>query len=384
MKINRLAVSLFFFTNGFQVGNYVARLPEIQKLYGVSNATLGTILLCSAAGAISAMPFAGLLTVRFGSRLITIATGIAFIFLIPLIPILPNLWLLAGLFFLFGVFGGSEDVAMNGQAVYVERLYQRPILSSFHGVWSIGTALGAGFGAFFAKLSIGLFTHFALMSAMSFGLLFWAAFNLIKDGPLSINAEKSENSEQEAESVAFRLPSKAILPLGIIAFCGMTGEGSIGDWAAIYMHKVIGKDEAFSAMAFGAFAIAMTLGRVTGDVVTEALGKRKHLIYSSLCAIFGLAFALAFNNPWTVLAGFFIVGLGLATIVPIVYSTAGNTEGVSPSVGIAMATTIGYAGFFVGPPTIGYLADAFSLRIGLLFSLLLFVVMLMFVIKKIK
>jgi MFS family permease len=137
-------------------------------------------------------------------------------------------------------------------------------------------------------------------------------------------------------------------------------------------------------MAFGAFATAMTFGRLTGDFVTEKLGKRKHLIYSSLIAIFGLALVLAFNNPWTVLTGFFIVGLGLATVVPIVYSTAGNTEGVSPSVGIAMATTIGYAGFFVGPPTIGYLADAFSLRIGLLFSLLLFVVMLIIVIKKIK
>jgi MFS family permease len=381
MKRNRLAVSFFFFTNGFQIGNYVARLPEIQSLYGVSNATLGTILLCSAAGAISAMPFAGLLTVRFGSRFITVATGIAFIFLIPLIPILPNLWLLAGLFFLFGVFGGSEDVAMNGQAVYVERLYQRPILSSFHGVWSIGTALGAGFGALFAKLGIGLFAHFTLMSAMSFGLLFWAAFNLIKDGPLSKNAE---NSEKEAESTAFRLPSKAILPLGIIAFCGMTGEGSIGDWAAIYMHKVIGKDEAFSALAFGAFATAMTIGRLTGDYFTERFGARKQLIYSSLLAILGLAFTLTFDNQWAVLAGFFIVGLGLATVVPIVYSTAGNTEGVSPSVGIAMATTIGYAGFFVGPPTIGYLADVFSLRIGLLFSLLLFVVMLVFVIQKIK
>jgi MFS family permease len=384
MKINRLAVSLFFFTNGFQIGNYVARLPEIQRLYGVSNATLGTILLCSAAGAIGAMPFAGLLTVRFGSRLVTIATGIAFIFLIPLIPILSNVWMLSGLFFLFGVLGGSEDVAMNGQAVFVERMYQKPILSSFHGVWSVGTALGAGFGALFAKFGVGLFPHFGLTSVMSAGLLIWAAFNLIKDGPLSRNAEKSENATEEAESTAFRMPTKAILPLGIIAFCGMTGEGAIGDWAAIYMHKVIGQDEAFSALAFGAFATAMTFGRLTGDAVTEKLGKRKHLIYSSLLAIFGLALALSFSNPWTVLAGFFVVGLGLATVVPIVYSTAGNTEGVSPSVGIAMATTIGYAGFFVGPPTIGYLSDVFSLWIGLTFALMLFVIMLIFVVRKIK
>ena len=381
MKINRLAVSLFFFTNGFQYANWVARLPEVQTLYGVSNTTLGTILLCSAAGAMSAMPFAGMLTVRFGSRLVTIATAIAFVLFIPFIPLLSNLWLIGGLFFLFGVFGGSEDVAMNGQAVYVERLYKRPILSSFHGVWSIGTALGAGFGALFAKFGIGLFTHFLIISALSLGLIIWAAFNLIKDDPLSMATEKSE---QDTENSTFRLPTKAILPLGIIAFCGMTGEGSVADWAAIYMHKVIGQNEAFSALAFGAFATAMTIGRLTGDYFTEKFGNRKQLIISSLVAIIGLALALAFNNPWTVLTGFFIVGLGLATVVPIIYSAAGNTEGVTPSVGIAMATTIGYSGFFIGPPTIGYLADVFSLRIGLLFALMLFVVMLIFVIQKIK
>ena len=388
MKINRLAVSLFFFTNGFQYANWVARLPEVQQLYGVSNTRLGTILLCSAAGAISAMPFAGFLTVRFGSRWVTIATAIAFVLLIPFIPLVSNLWVIGGLFFLFGIFGGSEDVAMNGQAVYVERLYNRPILSSFHGVWSIGTALGAGFGALFAKFGVELFTHFLTISAMSVGLIIWAAFNLIKDDPpvasgqaLSITTEKSAENEENA---TFRLPTKAILPLGIIAFCGMTGEGSIADWAAIYMHKTIGQDEAFSALAFGSFATAMTIGRLTGDRFTEKFGNRKQLIISSLLAIFGLALALAVNNPWLVLVGFFIAGLGIATIVPIIYSAAGNTEGVSPSVGIAMATTIGYTGFFVGPPVIGYLADAFSLRIGLMFGLLLFVIMFVFVVQKIK
>jgi MFS family permease len=129
MKINRLAVSIFFFTNGFQYANWVARLPEVQTLYGVSNTTLGTILLCSAAGAMTAMPFAGLLTVHVGSRLVTIATAIAFVLAIPFIPLLSNLGLIGGLFFLFGMIGGSEDVAMNGQAVYVERLYKRPIFS---------------------------------------------------------------------------------------------------------------------------------------------------------------------------------------------------------------------------------------------------------------
>jgi MFS family permease len=260
-------------------------------------------------------------------------------------------------------------------------LYKRPILASFHGVWSIGTASGAGFGALFAQYGIGLFYHFLTISMLSLAAILWASLHLIKDDILSNETDVAKN---ETDNSTFRLPTKAILPLGIIAFCGMTGEGSIGDWSAIYMHKMIGQSEAFSALAFGAFTLAMTIGRLVGDAFTEKYGKRKQLIVTSLLAIIGMSLTLAFINPYTVLIGFFIVGLGISTIVPIVYSAAGNTEGVTPSVGIAMATTIGYSGFFVGPPVIGYLADVYSLRIGLLFSLVLFIVMLIFVVQKIK
>nr|MCU0324560.1 MFS transporter [Spirosomataceae bacterium] len=137
--------------------------------------------------------------------------------------------------------------------------------------------------------------------------------------------------------------------------------------------------EAFGAIAFGAFGVAMTIGRIFGDYFTLKLGKRKLLIFDSALSVVGLTIVLSFSSEWLALVGFFLVGLGLSTVVPIVYSTAGNTEGVIPSVGIAMATTIGYAGFFVGPPTIGFLADTFGLRIGLGFSLALFLIMLLLV-----
>ena len=305
MKIKRLAVALFFFTNGFQYANWVARLPEVEKLYNISHATLGTLLLCSAAGAITAMPFAGYLTVLFGSRRITIFTGAMMVALIPLIPLLSNLWLIGVLFFLFGVLGGSEDVAMNGQAVYVERMYEKPILSSFHGVWSVGTALGAGCGAVMAKFHIELFTHFLIVSVSCLAVISWAAFNLISDDMSQIELNTEGGS-------TFRLPTKAIVPIGLIAFCGMTGEGSIADWSALYMNKEIGQNEAFSALTFGAFATAMTIGRIFGDYFTAKYGKRKMLIFNSLAAIGGLAIALLTTIPIIVLIGFFIVGLSLA------------------------------------------------------------------------
>lgn len=317
------------------------------------------------------MPFSGLLTVRFGSRILTAAMGIIFCLVVPILPLFTNLWIISALFFLIGVLSGSMDVSMNGQAVYVERMYDKPLMSSFHAVFSIGMALGAGMGALFAKLQIELFPHFLTSAILCLILVLWAAFNLVN--------ESSNEAATADGKTGFRLPTKAILPLGIIAFCGMTGEGSMADWSAIYMNKVVGKDEAFSALAFGSFSVAMTLGRIFGDYFTAKVGRKQMLVYNSLAAITGLSLMLFFPQPYIVLAALFLIGLGLATVVPIIYSAAGNTPGVAPSVGIAMATTVGYAGFFVGPPVIGYLADAFSLRIGLTFSLLLFVVMLILV-----
>ena len=374
MKTNRLAVASFFFFCGFLYANWVARLPEIQRLYGVSNATLGTLLLCLAAGSIISMPFAGALTVLFGSHRLTWVTAVGFCVFAPIIPLVSNVWVIGGLFFILGMNNGSLDVSMNGQAVYVERLYGKPIMSSFHGVFSVGMALGAGSGALFAQLNVPLFTHLLTISCLCLLLIGWASFHLIKDeGTASQNTEGGQT---------FRLPTKAILPLGIIAFCGMTGEGTIADWSAIYMNKVIGKSEAFSALAFGAFATAMTFGRIFGDYFIKRFGKRTILIFSSLLSFLGLSVAILVPSAYIVLLAFFSVGLGLANVVPIVYSTAGNTEGVSPSVGIAMSTTIGYTGFFIGPPVIGYLSDAFSLPIGLAFTLILFVIMFFLVFKR--
>ncbi len=366
---NRLAVSSFFFISGFLYANWISRLPEIQHLYHVSNAQLGTLLLCSAMGAILAMPFSGLLTVRFGSRMLTAAMGLTFCLVVPLLALFTNFWIVAVLFFFIGILTGALDVSMNGQAVYVERLYQKPIMSSFHAVFSVGMALGAGVGALFANFHIGLFPHFLTGAIFCLLLVIWASFHLVNEAE-----EKTSDGKGEA---GFRLPTKAILPLGIIAFCGMTGEGSMGDWSAIYMNKVVGKDVAFSALAFGSFSTSMTIGRIFGDYFIKKLGSTRMLRYDILAAIAGLSLVLLFPQPYIVLAALFLMGLGIATIVPIIYSAAGNTSGVAPSVGIAMASTVGYTGFFVGPPVIGYLSDAFSLRIGLVFPLALFIAMLL-------
>lgn len=229
-------------------------------------------------------------------------------------------------------------------------------------------AVGAGTGALFSKSQTDLKIHFIVVAAISGLALVWASRYLIKSKPESSGKEKT-----------FVLPTRLIAPLGFIAFCGMLSEGSVGDWSAIFMNKIVGATESFSALAFGAFAAGMTTGRFTGDYFTMHYGKKKLLIADGLLAITGLAIVLGFASVWSTFLGFFLAGLGLATVVPVIYTTAGNAPGVSPSVGIAMATTIGYSGFFVGPPVIGYLSDSFGLRIGMTFPLVLLVLMVVII-----
>ncbi len=372
LKIHRIAVSGFFLINGFVLANWASRLPELQGLLNISNSALGTLLFIMAVGAMMAMPFTAWLANRFGSSRVTRFTGILLCIAALCLAFAQNFILAGIVFFILGVANGAMDVAMNEQAVLVEREYQKPIMSSFHAFWSAGMALGAGSGALFSMLEIPLTVHMASIACLGALVLVWAAqYSII-----------SKLSEAKAWGPIFVLPTKAVAALGAIAFCGMLAEGSMIDWSAIYMTKVAQQTQSMGAIAFGSFSVAMMIARIFGGFLTQRLGNKKLLIADGLIAITGLSVVLVEINPWITLAGFFMAGLGLATVVPIVYSSAGNTPGLSPSAGIAMATTIGYAGFFVGPPSIGYLADAYGLKIALVFSLVILVLMLVLILRR--
>ncbi len=368
MKNNRIAVCVYFLVNGFLLGNWTARIPAVKEYFAVDNSTLGLLLFCIAAGAMSAMPFTGGLVSRFGSHRVTVITGALMCMVLPFLAVMPNLYIAAITFFMYGFSGGSMDVAMNGQAVYVERDYGRSIMSSFHAVFSAGMAAGAVVGGLFAKIDWSLFYHFLSVAIFGMFLVWGASYYLID----AMEEERKAGEDQPS----FIFPNKLILPLGLIAFCSMVGEGTMADWSALYMENVIGQSESLGAMTIFSFGMAMFIGRSFGDHFTNLWGMHKMLRNSSLLAIFGLTMMLSVLSWPVVLLGSFLLGLGLATIAPIVYSASGNTPGVAPSVGIAMATTVGYAGFFVGPPTLGFLADAFGLRMALLFTLGLLVLML--------
>jgi len=367
----RLAVVIFFFINGFLYANLTGRLPELKAFFGVSNSTLGTMLFMTAIGALVAMPLTGWLTTRHSSGKLTIWTGLLFCCAVPLIPLSNEVWAGRAFFFFTGFFSGAMDITMNGQAVFVERAYNKTIMSSFHAAYSIGMALGAGSGALFATWHLALRPHLLAVALLSLIALALVSPLITSNQPPRLQTQKEKHATR-------RIPTLIWL-IAIIAFCGMTGEGSIVDWSAIYVNTVVGTSKAFSALAVGAFATAMTIGRLLGDRIIDRFGKRTVLFTSCAAAIAGLSLALLVVSPITALAGFFLVGAGLSNVVPVIYSTAGNIPGIEPAAGIAIASTVGYTGFFVGPPSIGYLSDSFGLRIGLCFTLLLWVLMLAFI-----
>lgn len=366
MLRNRIAVKAAFFLNGFVYANWASRLPRIQEQYAADNGTIGMVLLAMSVGAVAAMPFTGWVIIKKGSRSVTLASVCLYCLLIPLIPLMAHLAPLVMLFVLIGIANGTLDIAMNAQAVIVEQRYKRPIMTSFHAFFSIGMASGAWCGALFAELSKGLAFHFAVVSAVSLLLVLWVRFNLVPDKPARDN---------HTDDPVFRIPNRSLLSVGLIAFCCMLGEGAISDWSVNYMENFAKAPKVFAPLALSAFGTAMTLGRLFGDRFRARWGDGVLIAAGSIIATTGIGMALALPTPYIALTGFFLVGVGLSTIVPITYSIAGNSRDLPSGVGLAMVTTVGYSGFLFGPPLIGILADTFNLRIALLVIVFLFIAM---------
>ena len=355
MLLHRIAVKTAFFINGFVFANWVSRLPRIQELYDADDGTIGLVLLASSIGAVGAMPFTGWIIIKNGSRLITLVSAILYCAFVPIIPLAHNLPLLIVLYFFIGIVTGMLDVAMNAQAILVEREYKKPIMTSFHALFSIGMMLGAVSASFFTDLGVDIVTHFFIVGGAALLGAAWMSRHLIRD-----SADPAHR-----DGPLFRLPSRSMIALGIITICCMIGEGSMSDWSVNYMENIAKASITLAPFGLSAFATAMTLGRIFGDSMRNRFGDRALIVGGGLTALTGLCAALIFPLPYITIAGFFLVGLGLSSIVPIAYSIAGNDRNLPPGVGLAMVTTVGYSGFLVGPPLIGFIADWQDLRFSL-------------------
>lgn len=365
MGSSRVAVSVFFFINGFLYANLMSRLPFLKGMLELNNSQLGVLLFMLAFGALLGMPLAGHFAVKYGSAKVAFITGLMFCGFIAFTAFSKDYIFTAAMMLLTGASAGSMDVCINGQAVLIERVYQKSIMSSFHALFSIGMFLGGLTGSAFSKIEISLFYHLLIFSVISLFLILKAAPKLLPE----------ENKQTSKVEKRWKKPPLAVMVLGIMAFCCFTAEGSMVDWSAMYLTEYLKQSNALGGLAFGVFGGGMTLGRVFGDYFINRFSSDKMLIINSLLAITGFLIFLIFGNIWSAFVGFFMIGLGASTIVPIVFSSAGNLPGVNPSVGIAFATSVGYLGLFFGPPTIGFLSDLFNLRLAFLFSLTLMLIL---------
>lgn len=355
----RRAVATLFLVNGALFATWVSRIPAIEAGRGMTHAMLGLALFVVALGAMISMPLAGFLISRIGSDRVCRAAVLLYASMLPLLILAPNAVTFALALFAFGFGHGALDVAMNAQAVSVEKSYRRPIMSSFHALFSTGGLIGAALGGGIAALGLQPATHFSLMAAVLGGIALTTFRSL---HPFEGSMVPAAAIEPKA---FFPLPSRGLVALGAIALCIMMGEGAMADWSAVYLRKIIDTSEGLAATGYAAFSIAMAAGRFFGDRLSAHFGPVQLVRGSALFAMVGLGLVL--STPYSVvsLLGFACVGLGFAPIIPQVFSAAGHHSGVNHGVALASVTTLGYLGFLLGPPAIGFAAGWVGLHAAL-------------------
>lgn len=352
----RWAVAGMFATNGFTMGVWAPQIPLLLERHQISTSTLGLLILGLGLGAVSAMLFTGRLIAAHGSRTVARGFAVALIPCLPLVVFAPNLWLLAPLMMLLGGFLGSMDVAMNANAVEVERRLRMAIMSSSHGFWSLGGFIGAIAGSY-AVVHWGAQVQ-ALVAAAAMALVvMWSWSGLVQDA-----APTRQHGQESTQKTQFLPRDLGLWIMGFMALFSMLPEGAVLDWAAIYLSHELGSDLFRAGLAFALFSGAMAIMRFAGDRIRNRFGAVKTLRISAIVTAAGLLAAAASPDDLMAIAGFALAGLGIANVVPILFSAAGNHPTLPSGIAISTVTMVGYAGILVAPSTIGYVAEFIGFR----------------------
>ncbi len=350
----RIAVMALFFVAGMATGSWFPLIPEVQRELGLSHGELGLALVGPAVGALLAMPTTGWLISRTSSRVVSASAALLLCAVLPLPAIATNVMLLFGALAALGAALGVLDVSMNVQAVGVEQRYRRPIMSTFHGVFSVGGLVGAAGAGLAAAAGIAAREHL-LIVAIAMGIATVVAFRFLMPA----------GTDEVHDGPTFVRPTRALFWLGIIAFCALVGEGAMADWSAVYLGNTLNTSPAFAAAGYAVFAAAMVVGRFAGDWATARLKPARVIRYGGALVAIGLGAGLLVGGPWAALIGFACVGIGLSCSFPVLLSVAGQTSNMPPGVAISAVAMLGYTGFLAGPPVIGFVAELTGLRIGL-------------------
>ena len=351
MRATRAAVAVFFFGDGLLLGSWASRIPAEQAQTHLTNAELGLALFGSSLGALVAMPLAGRLCERIGSRQVTAAALVlagASLFGASSAGGLPAL---GAALFSFGAGFGSVNVAANVQGIALERLYGRSILSSFHAAFSVGGLVGAGLGALAARLSMTPSAHLGALAVLLTIVGLVLGRRLLPPVAADI-----------ARTPILVRPPRALIVLGAAAFCTLLAEGSAADWSAPYLSQAVHAPAAIAGLGYAAFSLAMATSRTFGDRLYSRFGPMMLARAGGVVAASGLSAALVAGSEPVALAGFAAMGAGLGVVVPILFRAAAAAPGVSASLGVAAVSTIGWLGFLAGPPAIGFAAGAIGLR----------------------
>jgi MFS family permease len=353
-KRTRIAVALVYFCMGICFSTWASRIPDIKTALGLSDAAFGTILFALPVGQFLMMPLSGRLVTRFGSNKVIRLALPGYTLCLTNIGLAAHGWQLGICLFLFGVCGNMCNISINTQGVAAERLYGRPIMASFHGAWSVAGFSGALAGLSMINLKVAPYPHFWIMV-----MLVWSVFAM---NYRWLVPGRSGTAASQAGRKWFSIPDSPLLQLGIIAFCSMASEGAMFDWSGIYFKDVVKAPGSLIILGYTSFMIMMATGRFLADGMVLRFGRKRVLQVSGIVISTGLF--LSVFSPYLVSStiAFMLVGLGVSSIVPLVYSAAGKQGKVAPGIALATVASVGFLGFLMGPPLIGYISAAAGLR----------------------
>jgi len=342
------ATRIVFFVTGIGNSAWAALVPFAKARADISDGALGLLLLCLGIGSIVTMPISGAFAAKFGCRRVMIVAALVVAATLPFLATLAALPLLVVTLMIFGAGIGAIDVAMNIQAIIVERASGRSMMSGFHGLFSLGGIAGAGGMA--ALLSSGASPLVATL-CVSFGILVAlaaAASHLLPYGAKS-------------DGPAFAVPHGIVLFIGMLCFVLFLAEGAVLDWSAVFLTSIRHMATSYAGLGYAAFATTMTVGRLAGDRIVDRLGQNRVVLIGGLCAALGFVVATAVPSWQMALLGYALVGVGCANIVPVLFSAVGRQSVMPENVAVPAITTLGYAGILAGPAGIGFVAHLTSL-----------------------
>ena len=348
----RIAVSLFFFSQGLAFSSWASRIPTIKSALGISEGQLGTLLLMMPIGQLCTMALSGKLVAKYGSKNVLKIVVLIYPLILCFIGLAQNFYQLGAILFLFGVIGNMCNISVNTQGVEVEKIYGKSIMSSFHGAWSIAGFTGALIGLLMMNIHISTFYHFVIIYAIIVLNWFLNKKYLVESLPAP---------KQEKKSILSK-PDTTLVQLGVIGFLSMATEGAMFDWSGVYFQDIVKAPQNLVILGYASFMVMMATGRFVGDYFISRFGKQRIMQISGLLMFSGLMLSVFIPQLIVCTLAFMMVGLGVACNVPTVYSVAGKNKKVNPSVALAMVSSISFLGFLMGPPLIGYIAEMFDLR----------------------